>query len=138
MIVLPALLYGAECWPIKKSQVQRLMVAEMRMIRWMCGYTRLDRIRNVVIGERVGVAPIEDKLRETRLRWFGHVKRRSVSAPVRKCESIHLLDGKRGRGRPKMSWNMVIRSDIKSLRLTEDMAQDRNMWQSRIKIVDHR
>jgi len=33
MVVRPALLYGADCWPIKKTQVQRLMVAEMRMIR---------------------------------------------------------------------------------------------------------
>jgi len=52
MVVQPTLLYVAECWPIKKTQVQRMMVAEMRMIRWMCGYTRLDRIRNVVIRER--------------------------------------------------------------------------------------
>jgi len=27
-----AVLYGAECWPIKKTQVQRLKVTEMRMI----------------------------------------------------------------------------------------------------------
>ena len=79
------------------------MVAEMRMIRWMCGYTRLDRIRNGVIRERVGVAPLVDKLRETRLRWFGHVKRRSVDAPVRRCEAIDLSYYRRGRGRPKMS-----------------------------------
>ena len=72
------------------------MVVEMRMIRWMCGYTRLDRIRNVVIREQVGVAPLEDKLRETRLRWFGHVKRR-------RCEAIDLSHYRRGRGRPKMS-----------------------------------
>ena len=43
------------------------MVVEMRMIRWMCGYTKLDRIRNEVIREKVGVAPIEDKMREIRL-----------------------------------------------------------------------
>jgi len=51
------------------------MVAEMRMIWWMCGYTRLDRLQNVVINEKVGVAPLEEKMRETRLRWVGHVKR---------------------------------------------------------------
>jgi len=72
------------------------MGAEMRIIRWMCDYTRLDRIRNVVIRERVGVAHIEEKLRETRLRWFGHVKRRSANAPVRRCKAIDLLHCRRG------------------------------------------
>jgi len=33
IVVLPTLLYGAECWPIKKTQVQRLILAEMRMIQ---------------------------------------------------------------------------------------------------------
>jgi len=51
MVVRPTLLYGVECWPIKKAQAQRLMVAEMRMIRWMCGYTRIGRIRTVAIRE---------------------------------------------------------------------------------------
>jgi len=32
MVVRPAVLYGAKCWPIKKTQVQKLMVVEMRMI----------------------------------------------------------------------------------------------------------
>ena len=53
-------------------------------------------------------------------------------------EVIDLAQCKRGRGRPKMSWNAVIRSDMKYLGLTEDMTQDRNVWRSRIKIVDHR
>ena len=44
------------------------MVAEMRMIIWMYGYTRVDRIRNEGIRDMVKVAPIEDKIRETRLR----------------------------------------------------------------------
>ena len=68
MVVKHAILYGSECWPIKKTHVQRLMVTEIRMIRWMCGYTRLYRIRNGVIRDLVKVAPIEDKMRETILR----------------------------------------------------------------------
>ena len=44
MVVRPAVLYGVECWCIKKTQVQKL--AEMRMIRWICGYMRIDKISN--------------------------------------------------------------------------------------------
>ena len=46
---------------------------------------------------------------------------------MRRCEAIDILHYRRGRGRPKKSWNEVIRSDMKFMRLTEDMAQDRNM-----------
>jgi len=68
MVVRPTVLYGSEYWPLKKTQAQRLMmVAEMRMIRWMCGYTMIDRIRNGLIRDLVKVAPIENKMRETRL-----------------------------------------------------------------------
>ena len=66
MVVRPTLLYGAECWPIKKSYVQRMRVAEMRMI--ICAHTRLDKIKNEVIRGKIGVASIEDKMREARLR----------------------------------------------------------------------
>ena len=45
--VRPAMLYGAECWPTKRRHVQQLGVREMRMLRWMCGHTRKDRVRNV-------------------------------------------------------------------------------------------
>ena len=73
--IRPAMLYGAECWPTKRRHVQQLGVAEMRMLRWMCGHTRKDRVRNDDIRDRVGVAPIEEKLVQHRLRWFGHIQR---------------------------------------------------------------
>jgi len=88
--------------------------------------------------ERVGITPIDEKMRETRLRWLGHVKRRSADAPVRKCETIDLTHCKRGRGRPKMRWNEVIKSDLDFIGLTEDMTQDKSLWRSRIKMVDHK
>jgi len=50
----------------------------------MCDFTRLNRIRNGVIRYLAKVAPIEEKMRESRLRWFDHVKRRSVAALVRR------------------------------------------------------
>ena len=70
----------------------------------------------------VKVAPIEDKMRESRLRWFGHVKRMSVDAQVRSCERINNPVGKRGRGQPKKSLDDLIRDDLKVVGLTEDLA----------------
>ena len=102
MIVRAALLCGVECWLIKK-QVQRMKVAEIRMIRWMCGHTRLEKIRNEVIRSKIGVAAIEDKMREARLRWFGHIRRRPMDAPVRRGETIECLDHRRRRGRSRKS-----------------------------------
>ncbi|VFQ89320.1 unnamed protein product [Cuscuta campestris] len=134
-VVRPAMLYGAECWAVKKTHVHRLHAAEMRMLRWMCEKTRLDRISNEVIRRQVGMAQVEDKLREARLRWFGHVRRRDADAPVRRCEKITVIGGSRGRGRPRKNWKEVIRQDLGLLDLTEDMALDRNLWKTRIRVA---
>ena len=62
------MLYGTECWAAKGEHGHKLSVAEMKMLRWMSGHTRLDKIRNEDIRERVGVAPIVEKMVESRLR----------------------------------------------------------------------
>ena len=48
----------------------------MRMLRWMCGKTMRDKVRNKQIRKIIEVAPIEEKMRENRLRWFGHIQKR--------------------------------------------------------------
>ncbi|KAF3666429.1 putative transmembrane protein 56-B-like isoform X3 [Capsicum annuum] len=121
------MLYGAECWPVKNSHIQKLKVAEMRMLRWMCGFTRADRIRNEIIRETVGVVSVEDNMREVRLRWFDHVIRRGADASVRRCERLAMYGFKWGRGRPKKYWREVIRRDMEQLQLTEDMTLDRKV-----------
>nr|XP_016510416.1 PREDICTED: uncharacterized protein LOC107827740 [Nicotiana tabacum] len=106
----------------------------MRILRWMCGYTRLDKIRNEVIRDKVGVAPVEAKIREARLRWFRHVKKRSTYAPVRRYERLILGGERRGRDRPKKSSGEVIRKDMAQLELTEDMTLDRRVWKLKIRV----
>ena len=106
------------------------------MLRWMSGHTRLDKIRNEDIKSKLGVVSIVDKLREGRLRWFGHVRRRPSSAPVRRCESLDLGVIRRGRGRPKKSWMEVIRHDLSRLNLSEEMTADRDHWRRRIRAAD--
>jgi hypothetical protein len=67
-VIRPAMLYEIECWPTKRRHVQQLSVAEMHMLRWICDNTRRDWVQNNDIRERLGVAPVEEKLVQYRLR----------------------------------------------------------------------
>ena len=61
------------------------------MLRWLLGVTRRDRFRN----EGIGVCDIAGKLRETRLRWYGHVQRREeedITKRVLKLELSQFID----------------------------------------------
>ncbi|KAK3553761.1 hypothetical protein QTP70_009181 [Hemibagrus guttatus] len=75
-VVRPAMLYGLETVSLRKRQESELEVAELKMLRFSLGVTRLDRIRNEYIRGTAHVGRLGDKVRETRLRWFGHVQRR--------------------------------------------------------------
>jgi len=66
--IRPALLYATEYWAIKRLHAQKISVAEMCMLRWMYGNTRRDKVRNEDIHTKIDVAPIEEKMRENRLR----------------------------------------------------------------------
>ena len=134
--VRPFLLYGTECWANKKQHTQKISIAEMRILRWICGKTRMDKVRSEDIRSLVGVAPIEDKMREYRLRWFGHVERRPIDAPVRRVEKIDIEQGKKLRGRPKMTGLEVVTKDMKLLELEERMMADRNVWRRKIHVLD--
>ncbi|KAF3634913.1 putative pre-mRNA-processing factor 6-like [Capsicum annuum] len=125
--VRPTMLYGVEFWPVKNSYIQKLKVAEMRMLQWMCGLTRKDKVRNKIIREKVRVISVEDKLREVRLRWFKHVMRRCMNALAPRCEKLDMDYLRRGRGGPKKYWREMIRHDVEQLQLTEDMTLDRKV-----------
>ncbi|KAG5598071.1 hypothetical protein H5410_039303 [Solanum commersonii] len=67
----------------------------------MCGHTRRDSIRSEDIWDKVEVSPVEDKMREAKLRWFVHVKRIGTYALVRRCERLTMDGFKRGTNSPK-------------------------------------
>ena len=73
-----ALLYGTECWAIKRHHAHKMSVVETCMLRWMCDNTSRDKVRNEDIHTKISVALIEEKMGENHLRWFGYVRRRPV------------------------------------------------------------
>ena len=125
--VRPAMMYGSETWAMKKVQEKKVDVAEMRMLRWMCGVTRKDKIRNELIRGTVKVAEISSKMQERRLNWYGHVMRRDENYVGRKAMTME-VEGRRRRGRPKLRWKDKLREDMSEKGLVENQVADKNNW----------
>ena len=75
-VARPAMVYGSECWSLRKPEEQRLHTTEMKMLRWSQGKTRKDRIKNETIRGNAKVSPTNSVLTQKRQSWYGHVMRR--------------------------------------------------------------
>ena len=69
-------------------------------------------------------------LRERRLRWFGHVER--SSGAIRTACDIQ-IDGRRGPGRPKLTWKKLTERDRCEWKLTTVDPQERSTWRSGVR-----
>ncbi|KAK2897556.1 hypothetical protein Q8A73_013936 [Channa argus] len=131
-VVRPAMLFGLETVALKKRQEAELEVAELKMLRFSLGVTRMDRIRNEYIRGTAHVRCFGDKVREARLRWFGHVQRRNCEYIGRRMLRLE-LPGRRSRGRPKRRFMDVVREDMKLVGVSEEDAEDRVRWRHMIR-----
>ena len=130
-MVRPAMVYGLETVAITKKQVEEMEVAEMKMLRFAMGVTRKDKIRNEHIRSTVKVKQLGMKMREGRLRWYGHVMRRDQEYVGRKMMEMELL-GKRRRGRPKRRFLDAVKEDMQEVGVKETDVEDRKMWRMMI------
>ena len=98
--VRPATLYGMETVVVTERQMRKMEVTELKMVRWALGVTRKDKIRNEYVRGTAKIAKLGDKLRSTRLRWYGHVKRREECYVGKRMMEM-AVPGRRKRGRPR-------------------------------------
>ena len=68
--------------------------------------------------------------RESRLPWFGHVER--SSGAIRKACDLQ-IDGRRGAGRPKLTWKRLTERDCREWKLTTVDPQERSTWRSGVR-----
>ena len=129
------MVYGSECWALRKQEEQRLHTTEMKMLRWSQGKTRKDRIKNETIRGIARVTPIKSVLAQKRLSWYGHVMRREETHITRSTLNMTVM-GTRPRGRPKMRWLDRLKSDMRSYGINPEMATDRERWAVMVKHVD--
>ena len=131
--VRPAMLYGLETVALMKRQEAE--VAELKMLRFSLGVTRMDRIRNEYIRRTAQVGRFGEKTREARLRWYGHVLRKDDGYIGRRMLRME-LPRKRKRGRPKRRFMDVVKEDIAEVEVTEEDTEDRSTWRWKIHCGD--
>lgn len=81
----------------KNSMNKKMTLNKIKMLRWVAGVARLDKIRNEYIRGIIKIGPIVDKIVESSLRW--HVVRRNEYNIVK--TSLAIPDTKKGTGRPR-------------------------------------
>ncbi|GJR60370.1 retrovirus-related pol polyprotein LINE-1 [Tanacetum coccineum] len=112
-----------------RNEEEEIRIGE-HIIPWICD----TQIREDRGGDSTGYVVRVNKMREGRLRWFGHVKRRPQ---YRRVEPL-TVNGARRRGRPKLRWEDRredrLKTDLKELLLSEDMTSDRSEWRTRIRV----
>lgn len=86
-------------------------------------------LRNDDVWECFGIAVIQLKMKQLkkRLRWFVHVLRVSELFAAKRAVQVQ---GRRGRGMPRLRWKDTLHNDLKAADLHLDKAADWNKWQS--------
>ena len=87
-------------------------------VRWQCRITIEEGRR------RCGVESLEYRLRKTRLKCFGHVKRKNENSILMRAMELE-MEGRRPVGTPKKNWSKVVKENMRKLNIMEVIAEDR-------------
>lgn len=133
-VIVPTVLYGAETWGMREDERKKLNVFEMRCLRSMLGVTRMDRIRNEDIRERVGIrSELAGRADQCALRWFGHMERMDEGRMTKQVMNS-CMSGNRPRGRPRLRWKDGVERVLTGRGMTVEEARvcanDRDVWRA--------
>ena len=125
------MVYGLEMVAVTKKQLEEMEVAEMKMLKFVMGVTRKDKMINEIIRGTFKVEWLEMKMREGRLRWYGYVMRRDQEYVGRKMIEMELT-ARRKRGMPKRRFLDVVKEDIRKVGAKETDVKILQMKDARI------
>ena len=127
--VRSAMLHASKTWPLTKPNLKHLQRNDRAMIRQICNVRPQDIVttRSNELLARLGIEDLDLILKERRLRWYGHVER--SNGAVKTAFDIQ-VDGKRGPGRPKMTWKQLTERDCREWKLLVVNPRDRHTWRS--------
>ena len=108
-VVFPVVMYGCESWTVKKGERQRIDAFELwfwrKLLRvpWTAGRSNQSILKEINPG-----ISLEGMMLKLKLQYFGHFMRRVDS--LEKTLMLGGIEGRRRRGRPRMRWLVVSRT----------------------------
>ena len=136
-LILPILLYGAECWCMTEHLFRKLRNFHHRCVRTMCHVSRIQirvfRINTSELLQKLSLCSIDTYVSQQQLRWAGHVMRMPWNRLPRKVMSSWVRS-KRPRGCPNLTYGRSLKKSLKKADIDIEnwdiLALDRDRWRN--------
>ena len=129
--VRTSMTYGSETWALTSCLEQKLERAEAQMVCWMAGVTLQVRRPTDELLRSLGLDSILKVITRSRLHWFSHILKKNTEEWVRKITDM-MIEGPCRPGRPQKTWQELVASDLRRLRLRPSDADDKEGWRQAI------
>ncbi|XP_078580636.1 uncharacterized protein LOC144864435 [Branchiostoma floridae x Branchiostoma japonicum] len=125
------LLYGCETWGLTQANIKKLQTFINVRLRYILGIWWPNKISNHDLLEKTGQEPVEVTIRRRKWRWIGHTLRKPPPSITRAVLEWN-PQGKRRRGRPRLSWRRGVMKDLQHAKTSwheaKTTAKDRGRW----------
>ena len=123
------LMYAAETWTLKRTDLQRLDAFEMQCFRRLLRIRWFHRVTNEEVLRRANPSlRLRPMVKKRKLGLFGHICRMKDHRLI-KIAMFGIVDGRNRRGRPRTTWTDNIKEWCQTdLHLAMRWADDRQHW----------